>query len=116
MVEQKEREREKIAAQEKKEGSFILPASSYLTSWHCSVPSGNSQTRKSYAHEENTSGVSDQLLHPFRAPQKGPASVSPTQTGKAEMYTDGEEHKENQGLPTAAMQQEQLWFTVLLCR
>lgn len=49
----------KTTAQEKKEDSFIFPASSCPQNWPCSLPRGNSPDEKNSPHQERESGVSD---------------------------------------------------------
>lgn len=67
----------KTTAQEKKEDSFIVPASSCLPNWHCSSPRGSSPDGENSPHQERKSGVSDELPSPSAAPHGSPASTSP---------------------------------------
>ena len=60
-------------AQEEKEDSFILPASSYSPSGHCAAPRRNFPARKSFYHLTTKSGMSNQLLQLFVALPKGPS-------------------------------------------
>ena len=61
-------------AQEEKEDSFILPASSYSPRGHCAAPRRNFPARKSFYHLTTKSGMSNQLLQLFMALPKGPSS------------------------------------------
>lgn len=60
-------------AQEEKEDSFILPASSYSPRGHCAAPRRNFPARKSFYHLTTKSGMSNQLLQLFVALPKGPS-------------------------------------------
>lgn len=78
----------KTTAQEKKEDSFIVPASSCLPNWHCSSPRGNSPDGENSPHQERKSGVSDELPSPSAAPHGSHASTSPYPRSAARRRTE----------------------------
>lgn len=59
---------------------------------------GNSPATKSCSQQERESRVNNQVLQPFRAPHKGPASISPhPETNQPQMYRILGIRKKNRG-------------------
>ena len=71
---------------------------------------GNLPGRKSSPRQERERSLSNRLLQPLGHCTNVLFWFHPTQTHKAEMYKDGEEQEEKQGLLTAATWWESLQF------
>lgn len=100
------KKKQRLTVEKEKENNFIFPALSHPPSWHCSVPKGIHQARKSSPWWERKYGVSNQLsqllgrivqLSHFHFIPLRPSNLRHTETDRIKR----KKSKGYQGLPRA---------------